>query len=342
LQEANSNLNFEKARLEKYNHQRELMADMTDMLQASLNTQEASGVISTHLKILFPQMDGALYILNESGMFEPVAIWGTQPPLDTLYTADDCWALRRGQPYRFGVDLLNPPCLHFGSTVPHHALCIPLSAQGENLGNLHISTSSEQDLMNAEEQRFMETVADSIALALANLRLREKLHIQSVRDALTGLYNRRYLDETLPREINRARRGKHPLGLLMLDIDHFKKFNDTYGHSAGDFVLKTISQIILSFIRESDVACRYGGEEFAIILPDTSIETAQKRAEALCEKISQNELIFNNEFLDAITISIGVAVYPQHGEQEHALIKSADEALYQAKQNGRNRVVVSV
>ncbi len=343
LQEANLNLNFEKARLEVYNRQREVIADMTNMLQASLNTLEASDIISTHLKMLFPRKDGALYLLNESDMFEPAAIWGAQQSLDALYATNDCWALRRGKPYRFGIDHLNPPCLHLGSNIPRHSLCIPLSTQGENLGNLHISTTNDQDqeLTSDEELQFMENVADSIALALANLRLREKLHIQSIRDVLTGLYNRRYFDETLLQEINRARRSKHPLSLLLFDIDHFKKFNDTYGHDAGDFVLKKVSETMLSLIRESDTACRYGGEEFIIILPETSVEIAQKRAETLRAEISRNELKFNNEFLGVITISIGVAVYPQHGEQEPVLIKSADKALYQAKQSGRNLVMVS-
>lgn len=343
LQEANLNLNFEKARLEIYNRQREVIADMTNMLQASLNTLEASEIISTHLKMLFPRKDGALYLLNESDMFEPAAIWGAQSSLDALYASNDCWALRRGKPYRFGTDLLNPPCLHLGSNLPLHSLCIPLSTQGENLGNLHISTTNDQDqeLTSDEELQFMENVADSIALALANLRLREKLHIQSIRDVLTGLYNRRYFDETLLQEINRAHRSKHPLSLLLFDIDHFKKFNDTYGHDAGDFVLKKVSETMLSLIRDSDTACRYGGEEFIIILPETSVEIAQKRAETLRAEISRNELKFNNEFLGVITISIGVAVYPLHGEQEPVLIKSADKALYQAKQSGRNRVMVS-
>jgi diguanylate cyclase (GGDEF)-like protein/PAS domain S-box-containing protein len=344
LQEANLNLNSEKALLEKHNRQRELMTDMTDMLQSSLNIQEASKVVSTYLKMLFPQKDGALYLLNEPDSYESASVWGAHSSLDTFYTANDCWALRRGKPYHFGTDLLTPPCLHFGGNIPYHSFCIPLLAQGESLGNLIISTDNDQDqdLMGAEERKFMEAAAGSISIALANLRLRERLQYQSIRDVLTGLYNRRYFDETLLREMNRASRGNHPLSILMFDIDHFKKFNDAHGHDAGDFVLNNVSEIMLSFIRESDIACRYGGEEFMIILPDTPIEIAQKRAETLRGEISRNELRFNDEPLGAITISIGVAAYPQHGEQKNALIKSADEALYQAKQNGRNRVVVSM
>jgi diguanylate cyclase (GGDEF)-like protein len=294
--------------------------------------------------MLLPAHDGALYLLNELDTYEPTAIWGTQPALNATYTSDSCWALRRGKPYRFGVDQSNPPCSHLGSSAPRHTLCIPLSAQGESFGNLLIASNEEKSagLMNAEEQLFIETAASSIALALANLRLREKLRLQSIRDALTGLYNRRYLDDILPREINRANRNEHPLSILLFDIDHFKDFNDTHGHNAGDFVLQNLAEMMLSIIRESDIACRYGGEEFMVILPNTSLEIAQKRAETLRQEISQNTLKFMDKLLGAITVSIGVAAYPQHGEQAGALIKSADEALYQAKQNGRNRVMVSV
>jgi diguanylate cyclase (GGDEF)-like protein len=273
-------------------------------------------------------------------MFDPLASWGASPAASEPYAANECWALRRGKPYRFGNDLRNPACAHYMDKAPKHTLCLPLLAQGESVGNLHISTDDEQDLMKPVEQRFLETAANSISLALANLRLRERLRIQSIRDALTGLYNRRYLDETLPREISRAKRGGQTLCLMLLDIDHFKEFNDTYGHDAGDFVLKSLAKHIHSFIRESDIACRSGGEEFVIILPETSIETASKRAEDLRAGTAQNELNFNNESIGRITISIGVSAYPQYGEEINTLIKSADEAMYQAKQGGRNRVVV--
>ncbi len=343
LKQANTDLNHEKARLEEYNHQREILAAMIDLLQASLTTEEASDIVSSHLTMLLPNKDGALYLMNAHNMLELIASWGDGSRFDAVYAPTDCWGMRRGKPYKFGGKSPNPPCLHAGTDFPGQSLCVPLSAQGESLGNLYISDGrgAANDGGELSEQSFVVTVADSIALALANLRLREKLHIQSIRDALTGLFNRRYLDETLPRELNRAERNNAPLSILMFDIDHFKKFNDTYGHDAGDVVLKHVAQAILSSTRESDIACRYGGEEFVIMLPDTSIEVAVRRAEALRSQVSFLELNYNGKELGRITISIGVSGYPQHGDTRDSIIKSADEAAYQAKQNGRNCVVVS-
>jgi len=342
LQEVNESLNYEKTHLELYSYRRETIANMTDLLQASLTVEEASGIVANHLKILFPESDGALYLMNSSSLMEPIIFWGDVKSLNTIFSTNDCWALRRGKPYRFGVGMLNPLCAHVNSSKPAHAICIPLSPNIDGLGSLHISWKQDRDInVMKEEQKFIEDIANSLALALGNLRLREELHILSIREALTGLFNRRYMDETLPREINRAERNNEPLSVLMFDIDHFKKFNDTFGHDAGDFVLKKISEVILSSIRESDVACRYGGEEFVIIFPGTSIEIAKKRAEALRNDVSLMQLGHNGNDIGRVTISIGVAAYPQHGLTNDVLIKAADEAAYLAKEGGRNQVVVA-
>jgi diguanylate cyclase (GGDEF)-like protein len=342
LQEANENLNYEKAHLEKYNSRRELIAEMTDLLQASRNAQEASQIVSTHLKMLFPESSGVLYLMNSLNSLEPVSVWGESTLPKTGFTTEDCWALRRGKAYRFGVGIPNPVCAHAGGAVPVHSLCVPLSAQNESLGNLYIFWDLERNMkVVEEEQRFIEDIAYSLALALGNLRLREKLHILSIRDSLTGLFNRRYLDETLPREINRIERSRGELSLILFDIDHFKNFNDTHGHDAGDLVLRAMSAVVLSCIRESDIACRYGGEEFIIILPDTPIEIAEQRAQALRQEVSELTLDYQGQELGRLTISLGVAAFPQHGTKRDALIKSADQAAYLAKKGGRNRVVLS-
>ena len=341
LKEANENLNHEKAHLEQYTRQRQVMATMTDLLQASLTMNEAGEIVSTYLEMLFPESNGVLSLMNSSSLLEPVAFWGESNSLKLTYTTEECWALRRGKPYRFGIGIPNPACAHSGHRVPQHAICVPLSAQNENLGNLHISSNKIRDAKVVdEEQKFIEDIANSLALALGNLRLREKLHTLSIRDALTGLFNRRYLDETLPREINRAERSHSELSVLLFDIDRFKKINDTFGHDAGDLVLSNLSAVVLASIRESDIACRYGGDEFIIILPDTSIETAEKRAETLRNNIAIMELDYKGEAIDKITTSIGLATYPQHGTKRDTLIKSADDAAYRAKKSGLNQVAV--
>jgi diguanylate cyclase (GGDEF)-like protein len=169
----------------------------------------------------------------------------------------------------------------------------------------------------------------------------EKLREESVRDILTGLFNRRYLEETLAREVKRADRKKYSLGLIMIDIDHFKKINDTLGHAAGDAFLKEFGQLLKSQVRQYDIACRFGGEEFVLMLPEVPMDLAKERAENLREKTKQLRVKYEEHTLDPITISLGVAVFPEHGATGEAVLKAADEALYKAKREGRDRVVAA-
>jgi diguanylate cyclase (GGDEF)-like protein len=183
------------------------------------------------------------------------------------------------------------------------------------------------------------TVAEDLALALANLRLRETLRSQAIRDPLTGLFNRRYLEETMEREINRVKRQRTSLGVIMMDLDHFKQYNDTFGHSAGDELLSALGILLKSHIRGEDIACRYGGEEFLLILPGASMEIALERAESL--RLAVKEIHLHYSGLKPTTLSLGVAVYPDHGDNGLQLIQSADAALYRAKNAGRDRVVAA-
>lgn len=169
--------------------------------------------------------------------------------------------------------------------------------------------------------------------------LQSRLLEQAARDPLTHLYNRRYLDETLEREIARARREGHPLSIVMLDVDHFKQLNDTYGHHAGDEVLKALSEMLSEDTRAEDVACRYGGEEFLLLLPNMPIEKASERAELWRSRLELRTFSFGN-FSLMVTASFGVSGYPDHGKTPDELTRAADNALYGAKRNGRNRVEV--
>ena len=183
------------------------------------------------------------------------------------------------------------------------------------------------------------TVAEDMALALANLRLRETLRSQAIRDPLTGLFNRRYLEETMERELNRVKRQGISLGVIMMDLDHFKEYNDTFGHSAGDELLSALGILLKSQIRGEDIACRYGGEEFLLILPGASLEVALERAESLRQAVK--EMHQHHQGLKPTTLSLGVAVYPDHGDTGLQLIQAADAALYRAKQAGRDRVMAA-
>ena len=190
------------------------------------------------------------------------------------------------------------------------------------------------------EQR-LRAMTDRVGPALANLKLRDALREMALRDGLTGMYNRRYLEDALNRELHRAERSGKPLSVVMIDIDHFKNFNDKYGHDAGDFVLSALARAITKSIRPSDIACRYGGEELVVVLCEANLECARERAEKLRLAIRDTNLTHLGQTLPAPTASFGVAVYPANGTKPADLLKAADQALYRAKHEGRDRVCVA-
>ncbi|MDB9311996.1 diguanylate cyclase [Spirulina sp. CS-785/01] len=212
--------------------------------------------------------------------------------------------------------------------------CIPLKAQGMKLGIFHLDHP-----LASTNQELVRTVSKTIALGLANLKLRDRLQNLSIRDPLTGLYNRRYLEDTLDKELHRAQRRQNPVGFILLDVDHFKQFNDTFGHEAGDRVLQNLSQFLQNTIRRSDIACRYGGEELLLILPEANLDNTHKRAEQIRQGIKQVKIEHQGQTIGTITLSLGVACFPQHGETRDAVIRAADTALYRAKAEGRDLVI---
>jgi diguanylate cyclase (GGDEF)-like protein len=220
-------------------------------------------------------------------------------------------------------------------------LCIPILAQGEALGILHFQATDEIPALADAELSLKTTFAGQVGLSVANIRLREALRSQSIKDPLTGLYNRRYLTEMLDREIRRAVRAEQSLGILMLDLDHFKKFNDTYGHEAGDTVLRETASFLVKSIRVEDIVCRFGGEEFVVILPTADSNSAQARAERIRSKLRELAVLHKGQSLGMITVSVGVSTLPEHGTSPKELLEAADAALYRAKKDGRDRVVVA-
>ena len=203
---------------------------------------------------------------------------------------------------------------------------------------LTLAIDSVTERPEVETERRLRALTDRVGPALANLKLRDALRMLALRDGLTGLYNRRYMEDALNRELHRSERNGKPISIIMIDIDHFKRFNDTFGHDAGDFVLSSVARSITEHIRLSDMACRYGGEELAVLLVDASLESAMERAEELRLAIRQTNLTHRGQSLPAPTASFGVATYPQHGANIADFLKAADRALYCAKQAGRDQV----
>ncbi|HVP37623.1 MAG TPA: diguanylate cyclase [Candidatus Saccharimonadales bacterium] len=326
----------------------ETLGKLGDMLQASQSVEEAYQVMGRMLGQLFPGTSGVICI--QSGPYailEATVAWGPYPEAGrtAVFKADDCWALRRGRPYLVPEGSEELRCAHLPDPAPSAYACFPMVAHGDQVGLLHLETPPGADggarSLGEGRQRLAATVAEQLALSLANLRLRETLRRQSVRDPLTGLFNRRYMEETLERELRRAERAERPLSLILLDLDHFKDINDTFGHEAGDAALRAVAQMLMANLRAGDAACRFGGEEFVVILPEASLEDACRRAEMLCEAVRRVRPVHTERDLGTLAASLGVAAFPRHGVTAEAVMRAADAALYRAKAEGRGRVVVA-
>lgn len=329
-------------------HEVTLLTQMSELLQACLTPEEAYAVIGQLIGQFFPQEDGAVLVIGPArDVVRPVAAWGASRGGERqVFAVDECWALRRGQVYSVDDCRSGLLCPHLQSPLPAAYLCVPLVAQGETLGMLHLSTGvigahPVPAPLGEAKKRLAATVAEQFALAFANLKLRGILRSQSIRDPLTGLFNRRYMEETLERELRRAERDGRPVGIMMLDIDRFKRFNDTYGHEAGDAVLEELGGLVQSSLRAGDVACRYGGEEFVLILPDASVGDVQKRADELREAVKRLPVSHRGQSLGAVRCSIGVSAFPTHGTRGETLLRAADAALYRAKHEGRDQVSIA-
>lgn len=329
--------------LEQSNREISLLGSLTQLLQNCNREDEVFPILNRVMSELFPEAIGGCYLLNHlETQLELVSRWGKGHfTLLEFFTPDACWAYRRAQKHVFGDAFgTEMRCEHVPHTVDRY-LCIPLLAQEKVIGDLYL-TESEPGvpgyIVFEHYSQLLISVADTLSLSLSNLRLRNSLRDLSIRDSLTGLYNRRYMEESLERELERAQRQGHEVAVVMLDVDHFKLLNDTYGHEAGDTMLKRISDQMKHFRSGSDVVCRYGGEEFVLILPDMTFEALKLRLEALRRDIEQMQVNFEGHILPIVTVSIGVARFPLDGLEPAELIRLADSAMYRAKQSGRNRI----
>ncbi|MGA9378091.1 MAG: sensor domain-containing diguanylate cyclase [Phormidium sp.] len=343
LQKTNQKLTRWIRELESRNQEIILLGEMSNILQACLTTEEAYNTVAQLIEPLFSNMSGAVFVIsNSKQLVSAVASWGdASATTEMLFTPNECWGLRRGRSHLMESSHSAINCKHSRHNSPNvESFCVPMMAQGEALGILYLS-ATETGILTQSKRELAITVAEQIALSFANLKLHEALQQQSIRDSLTGLFNRRYLEESLEREISRAERKQQNLGIIMLDVDHFKQFNDTFGHDAGDTLLRELGIFIKKNIRGSDIACRFGGEELILILPEVSLEVTVQRAEQIREGIKHLNLHSRHQQLGTITLSLGVANFPQHGMTSEMVIQAADSALYQAKAQGRDRVIVA-
>lgn len=348
--------------VEERTHELDLLNRLGETLQACTAAPEAYDVLARHMPKLFPRGGGAIGIISPSRhLVEIMAQWGEAPihPHLPVFRPEECWALRLGRQNVMDGASPGVACTHAPRGPGIDSLCTPLMALGETLGVFYLWEPSPSaldrpaadsaplvvpppDVTGIAGRRLQaRSVAQRIAVALANLGLQETLRSQSIRDPLTGLFNRRYMEESVDREIRRALRSHASVAVIMVDVDHFKRFNDEHGHEAGDVVLKEIGSLLRANLRGGDIACRYGGEEFVLILSDATVEVARHRAGQIRIAASHLKLIHRGNALPPVTLSLGVATFPEHGETREALLQAADEALYSAKNSGRNRVVVA-
>jgi diguanylate cyclase (GGDEF)-like protein len=328
--------------LEKRSERATMLAKMGELLQSCMRREEVFAAALGFAPKIFPTARGAVAMLNPGrSMAEVIGSWTNCQLAMMEFESTECWALRTGHPHLVLAGDTTARCGH-AAGIKNTYLCVPILAQGETLGMMHFQSTDDAPQLEASELSFKTTFAGQVGLSIANIRLREALRTQSVRDALTGLYNRRYLEEALDREIRRAGRARQHLGLLMIDLDHFKRFNDTYGHDAGDVVLREAASFLLKNVRAEDFVCRFGGEEFVVILPTADLEGARARGERLRSKMRELAIMHQGKSLGRVTFSVGVAVFPEHGMSAKEVMAAADAALYEAKRGGRDRVMVAL
>lgn len=335
----------------EHNEHMQKLSELVRFLQTSQDTVEAHTLLSERLPHLLHARAGALYVMASSrNQMKKAFAWGDDSYVEH-FEPEECWALRSGQAFEQPEGTGATTCKHLHERVSisrQGVLCLPIASHGELTGLVVLDPIPSQgvkpDHLTARQR---QTTVEQVSLSLGNLRLRDSLRQQSIKDALTGLYNRRFLDESLRREILRCQRKESEdiesvMAVLMIDVDHFKQFNDKFGHELGDRVLSNVAQTLAQNVRASDLVARFGGEEFTVVLPSATPEAALERAEVLREAVANMAPISGkNELHHSVKISIGVACLPVDGTTAEELIHKADMALYRSKKDGRNRVTLS-
>ena len=331
-----ANLEELAMKVDEQRAQIEQLFGMTDMLQSALSREDAGEVLAATASKLLPDLRGGLYIFNNSqDRLDLATLWpddGTSSPTKTLVPAT-CWALKRGKVQINDPHSMSLCCKH--NRGRHATIEVPMIARGKVHGLLMLASDDVDGAARLHEiARVAQALADSMSLALANISLQEKLRTQSLRDPLTGLYNRRYMEDALERHLQIAERNGSATSVIMIDLDHFKKINDAHGHGKGDAVLRDVAAQLTASVRPTDIVSRYGGEELMVIMPGCDLDQAVKKAELLRNRIEGLSELHGTP----VTGSFGVACVPETSSTMRDLVPMADAALYAAKEAGRNCV----
>jgi diguanylate cyclase (GGDEF)-like protein len=312
-----------------------LLNGMAMLLQSCVEEEELFDVIYWYLPKLYPASRGGIYLFQKenSGMTQAFA-WHSSEE-ETVSPIPDpkyCQAVKLGRPVDVKKQKAENTC--FGCSP--RAYCVPLLDAEKAFGVLRIENKEMKTDKHMKGLGFI--TAEYMALAISNIRLRKRLREMTLRDPLTGLHNRRFLEDAILREIGKASRSGSHLGVIMIDLDHFKHLNDDRGHDAGDVALKAIANTIKASLRSSDIVCRFGGEEFVVLIPEGEYMDCLNRAEELRLAIRSLSILHKGHELGPITSSFGVAAVPEHGDDTDSILKAADKALYAAKASGRDTV----
>lgn len=334
-----------------YHIDMERLGEICLLFQACQTTDEVCRVAKDWFQRQFPDISGGISLFCDTRDYlETVISWGETQPGKERFRPADCWAIRRGRSHQVESKRKEGSiaCNHYDAGSAEWHSCLPLMASGEVLGTLYFCGTNEHECGNEAKDpasdhrdRFLANISQSVSLAITNLRVKETLQHQAIRDPLTQLFNRRYLEETLLREMDQATRAGEPLTFAILDVDHFKQFNDSHGHDAGDALLRTIGEVLTKSMRGGDIACRYGGEEFALVYPGMPADVASKRLEDIRRQIGTLSISHRGQLCKPVTISAGIGVYPDHALDTDCLINAADQALYKSKDAGRDQVTVA-
>lgn len=343
LTEANNKLEIEKQSMDINNKKRLLLIEFSETLIACKKQDEIVVAISSYASKILDFSSGILYLFNSSHKYlEVTATWGNPDKYEKIIIQEECWAIRRGIIHETNSSEPGVTCGHIKNPKQDFSyICVPVTAQNEIFGLMYLEIEQARKPGNSHRALLIEyhllinMVSKAIALSIASINLRNLLRDQSIRDSLTGLYNRRFLDEFLMKQICYAKRQNTLLAIIMFDLDDFKKINDTHGHEVGDRILEKLGHLMTRLTRSEDVVCRYGGEEFVCILQNCSLILAKKRAEEFRQEVLH---MTKGSFPPAVTISLGISIYPSDGTMPNELIERADQALYESKKTGKNKV----